>query len=100
MRAAEAAYQVLKEHGEPMDVQDLLDETLTRMNLDREPEKASRVYTEINWDVRFQFRGEAKWGLKEWTPRAGTGKTSPGAARERAEEREDDDEGEEDEGWR
>jgi DNA-directed RNA polymerase subunit delta len=69
MRATDAAYEVLKSQGRPMDVQDLLDETLARMGLDREARLASRIYTDINLDARFQYRGGSAWGLKEWQPK-------------------------------
>lgn len=70
MRATDAAYAVLKDQGQPMDVQDLLDETLLRLGLDREPRLAARIYTDINLDVRFQYRGGSSWGLKEWQPKS------------------------------
>lgn len=70
MRATDAAYAVLKEQGQPMDVQDLLDETLLRLGIDREPRVAARIYTDINLDSRFQYRGGSSWGLKDWQPRA------------------------------
>ncbi len=72
MRATDAAYAVLKSQGQPMDVQDLLDETLTQLGVDREARVAARVYTDINLDARFQYRGGASWGLKEWQPRPST----------------------------
>jgi DNA-directed RNA polymerase subunit delta len=70
MQVTEAAYLVLKEHGEPMEVQDFLDETLRKLGMDREPKQAAKIYTDINLDVRFQYRGNAMWGLKEWLPKA------------------------------
>ncbi|MBX5465887.1 MAG: DNA-directed RNA polymerase subunit delta [Firmicutes bacterium] len=99
MRATDAAYQVLKQHGKPLDVQDLLDETLALLGLDREPKRVAQIYTEINLDVRFVYRGSSQWGLKEWSPKGGVAKTS-GGGRERTEfggEDEDGDEGEDDE---
>jgi DNA-directed RNA polymerase subunit delta len=69
MRVADAAYEVLRQHGQPMDVQDLLDETLARLGHDREPRKAAQIYTEINLDPRFQHREGTMWGLTEWQPR-------------------------------
>lgn len=62
-----------------MEVQDLLDETLRKLGLDREPKRAARIYTDINLDVRFQYRGNAMWGLKEWLPKSvAKGSTSRG----------------------
>lgn len=100
MQAVDAAYQVLKQHGQPLDVQDLLDEALVLLGLDREPDRVARMYTEINLDVRFQYRGGAQWGLKEWNPRGGLIKPGGSAAR-RIETTEDEDgaETEEDDSW-
>ncbi|MCY0865510.1 MAG: DNA-directed RNA polymerase subunit delta [Sulfobacillus sp.] len=70
MRATDAAYQVLRNQGQPMDIQDLLDETLATLGLDREPRQVARIYTDINMDVRFQYRGSNQWGLKEWQPKS------------------------------
>ncbi len=96
MRATDAAYAVLKTQGQPMDVQDLLDETLTRLGLDREPKVAARIYTDINLDSRFQHRGGSSWGLKEWQPRT-TGRTT--SSRDRSGYEDDDgDDLEEDDG--
>lgn len=80
MRATDAAYAVLKSQGQPMDVQDLLDEALTRLGVDREARVAARLYTDINLDSRFQYRGGSAWGLKEWQPKS-TGRSS--ASRDR-----------------
>lgn len=93
MRPTDAAYSVLREHGQPLDVQDLLDETLAKLGLDREPKEVARIYTDINLDVRFQYRGGAVWGLKEWQPKA-TGRANTS----RDKSYDDDDDLEEDEG--
>ena len=96
MRATDAAYAVLKAQGQPMDVQDLLDETLTRLGVDREARVAARIYTDINLDVRFQYRGESAWGLKEWQ-KAPAGR--PASSRDRSGYEDDDgDDLEEDDG--
>ncbi len=89
MRATDAAYAVLKAQGQPMDVQDLLDETLLRLGTDREPRIAARIYTDINLDSRFQYRGGSSWGLKEWQPKS-TGRNI--ASRERGGYEDDDNE--------
>ncbi len=96
MQVTDAAYEVLKEHGQPMEVQDLLDETLRKLGLDREPKQAAKIYTDINLDVRFQYRGNAMWGLKEWLPKS----VAKGSASRSNELSYDDDNGdsEEDEG--
>lgn len=88
MRATDAAYAVLKDQGQPMDVQDLLDETLLRLGIDREPRVAARIYTDINLDSRFQYRGGSSWGLKDWQPRA-PGRPGP-SGRERTSYEDDD----------
>jgi len=94
MRATDAAYAVLKAQGQPMDVQDLLDETLIRLGVDREARVAARVYTDINLDARFLYQGGSSWGLKEWQPKL-TGRGP--ASRDRYDE-DDTDELEEDDG--
>ncbi|PSR22608.1 MAG: DNA-directed RNA polymerase subunit delta [Sulfobacillus acidophilus] len=76
MRATDAAYAVLKSQGQPMDVQDLLDEALTQLGVDREARIAARLYTDINLDSRFQYRGGSTWGLKEWQPKSSGRNTS------------------------
>lgn len=94
MRATDTAYAVLKSQGQPMDVQDLLDETLTQLGVDREARVAARIYTDINLDARFQYRGGSSWGLKEWQPKP-TGKATAGRDRTGYD---DDDDLEEDDG--
>ncbi len=96
MQITDAAYEVLKEHGQPMEVQDLLDETLRKLGQDREPKQAAKIYTDINLDVRFQYRGNAMWGLKDWVPKA----VAKGSAGREKANVDDDDNGdsEEDEG--
>jgi DNA-directed RNA polymerase subunit delta len=95
MRATDAAYAVLKSQGQPMDVQDLLDETLTRLGVDREARIAARVYTDINLDARFQYRGGSSWGLKEWQPkpsgRAASSRDRGGYEDDEADDLEEDD---------
>ncbi|MDA8194217.1 MAG: DNA-directed RNA polymerase subunit delta [Thermaerobacter sp.] len=95
MRPTDAAYSVLKSHGQPMDVQDLLDETLAKLGFDREPQQVARIYTDINMDVRFQYRGGALWGLKDWQPKSSA---RSGTNRDRSYDEDDTDDLEEDEG--
>ncbi len=96
MQTTDAAYQVLKKHGDAMDVHDLLDETLALLGLDREASTAARIYTDINLDVRFQYRGKSQWGLKDWLPKTPGKSGGSGASRDREED--DGEELEEDEG--
>lgn len=96
VRPTDAAYNVLKNHGQPMDVQDLLDETLSVLGKDREPQEVARIYTDINMDVRFQYRGGSLWGLKEWQPK-GSARSGAGS-RDRVFEEDESEEIEEDEG--
>lgn len=95
MQTTDAAYQVLKKHGDAMDVHDLLDEALALLGLDREASTAARIYTDINLDVRFQYRGNSQWGLKEWLPKM-PGRPGSSTAKDRDDD--DGDELEEDEG--
>lgn len=97
LKATDVAYKVLQEHGQPMDVQDLLDETLTQLGLDREPRQVAHIYTDINLDVRFLHRGKSQWGLKEWQPKS-SGKGSGSSARDRGTFADDSEDSEEDDG--
>lgn len=94
MRATDAAYQILKERGEPMEVQDLLDEVLATLGLDREGRQVAQIYTELNLDVRFQYRGNKEWGLREWASRGGAksggGRDRPGHDADEIEETDED----------
>lgn len=87
MKTTDAAYNVLKKYGHPIHIQDLLDETLAAVGLDREPKRLAKIYTDLNMDIRFFYRGSAQWGLKEWQPRT-TGRGS--SARDRNFSYEDD----------
>ncbi len=91
MRATDVAFDILKAKGQPIEVHDLLDEILDRLGQDREPRRVSQIYTELNMDIRFQYRGNTEWGLKEWASH-GSGKAS---MRERVTQ--ESDEGEESE---
>ncbi len=75
MRATDVAFDILKAKGQPIEVHDLLDEILDRLGQDREPRRVSQIYTELNMDIRFQYRGNTEWGLKEWASH-GSGKSS------------------------
>lgn len=97
MRATDAAYAVLKAQGQPMDVQDLLDETLVRLGADREPRIAARIYTDINLDSRFLYRGGSSWGLKEWQPKT-TGRSTASRDKSSTYEEDDSEDLEEDDG--
>jgi len=66
MRASDVAYDILKGKGQPLEVHELLDEVLERLGQDREPRRVAQIYTELNTDIRFQYRGNTEWGLKEW----------------------------------
>lgn len=90
MRAIDAAYSVLKQRGEPLDVQDLLDETLAVLGFDRDARRVAKIYTDLNMDVRFQYRGGSLWGLKEWQPKGG-GRGGTSGIRERTFTYDDDD---------
>lgn len=96
MRATDAAYQILKKRGEPMEVQDLLDEVLATLGLDRDGRHVAQIYTELNLDVRFHYRGNKDWGLREWASR-GSAKATGG--RERAGHDADDSEEPDEDAW-
>ena len=95
MRAVDAAHQVLQESGQPMPVHDLLDEVAKRVGQDPDARTLAAIYSDINLDVRFTYRAEGLWALRDWTTKAvhtsGGGRDHPAPA-------EESDDGEED-GW-
>ncbi|MBQ7705252.1 MAG: DNA-directed RNA polymerase subunit delta [Selenomonadaceae bacterium] len=72
MTEVDLAYQILTDSGKdnPIHYKDLILEILNKKNklLQNEAAAISEVYTMINMDSRFQYKGEGKWGLSEWDP--------------------------------
>ncbi|MBR2215883.1 MAG: DNA-directed RNA polymerase subunit delta [Selenomonadaceae bacterium] len=89
----DAAYHILSVAGEPIYYKDLITEVIDKTEKPVQSLSAtiSEIYTHINMDSRFSFRGEGKWGLTEWNPpetkrsRASTGATAASRANRRKE---------------
>lgn len=98
MRPVDAVYEVLKDHGQPLVVHDLMDRVLELLQQDPDPRRMAQIYSEMNLDVRFVYRGNGLWGLREWAPKVATRGGGSGA-REKLRAEEDSDELEEEDGW-
>ncbi len=97
MRAVDAAYQILQESGQPIPVHDLLDETARRVGHDPDARALAAIYSDINLDVRFTYRADGLWGLRDWAAKAGHPASAGG--RDRPAPAPEPEEGEEEDGW-
>ncbi len=97
MRAVDAAHQVLQESGQPMPVHDLLDEVAKRVGKDPDARTLAAIYSDINLDVRFTYRAEGLWALRDWTTKAAH--TSGAGGRDHPAPAEESDDVEEEDGW-
>ncbi|MCL6450468.1 MAG: DNA-directed RNA polymerase subunit delta [Acetobacteraceae bacterium] len=63
------AYRILKRAGQPMHYRQLIGEVLDARGVpeERRGRAMAEAHTEINLDPRFQYLGQARWGLREWT---------------------------------
>lgn len=95
MRSVDTAYEILRVHGEPILVHELIDQVLEQLQQEPEPRRMAQIYSDINLDVRFVYRGDGLWGLRDWSPQNG----DSGGARTRSKSDEDGEELEEEEGW-
>jgi len=98
MRAVDAAYQILQESGQPMAVHDLLDEVARRVGQDPDARTLATMYSDINLDVRFSYRNEGLWALRDWGAKTATAASS-GGGRDRPRAAVEPDDAEEEEGW-
>ena len=63
---ADIAYEVLKDRGNPMHYQSLIEEVFRRVGIPQDALQIAAVLTQINLDTRFAFLGRGEWGLKVW----------------------------------
>jgi DNA-directed RNA polymerase subunit delta len=93
LRPVDIAYDVLRDHGQPLLVHDLIERVLERLQEEPEARRMAQIYSDINLDVRFVYRGNGLWGLRDWSPDA---RHSDSKDKDRDEDAE---ELEEEEGW-
>jgi len=63
---ADIAFEILKDQGNPMYYQGLIEEVLRRLGIPQEAIRIAAALTQINLDTRFTFLGRGEWGLKVW----------------------------------
>ena len=73
MSETDIAYRILADLGEPLYYKTLITNVIDKKkkSVQSMAVAISEIYTMINMDGRFQYRGESgegKWGLTEWTP--------------------------------
>lgn len=73
MSEVDIAYRILADLGETMYYKTLITEVINKKkkSIQSMAVAISEIYTMINMDGRFQYRGdkgEGQWGLTEWTP--------------------------------
>ena len=70
MSEVDIAYRVLADFGEPLYYKTLITKVIEkkRKTVQSMTVAISEIYTMINMDGRFQFRGNGLWGLTEWNP--------------------------------
>ncbi|MBR2179283.1 MAG: DNA-directed RNA polymerase subunit delta [Selenomonadaceae bacterium] len=73
MSETDIAYRILADLGEPIYYKTLITDVIDKKkkSVQSMAVAISEIYTMINMDGRFQYRGdngEGKWGLTEWTP--------------------------------
>jgi len=66
----DVAYHILSKAAQPIYYKDLVLEVIEKKckPVQSLPAAISEVYTLINMDSRFHYRGEGQWGLTEWNP--------------------------------
>jgi DNA-directed RNA polymerase subunit delta len=64
------AYDVLRDHNQPLLVHDLIERVLEQLHQEPEARRMAQIYSDINLDVRFVYRGNGLWGLRDWAPDA------------------------------
>ena len=70
MSEVDIAYRVLADLGVPLYYKKLITNVLEKKKktIQSMAVAISEIYTMINMDGRFQYRGDGQWGLTEWTP--------------------------------
>ena len=94
LRPVDIAYDVLRDSGQPLLVHDLIERVLERMNQEPEARRMAQIYSDINLDVRFVYRGDGMWGIRDWSP-----DTRHGTGRDRDHQDEDPEDLEEEDSW-
>jgi DNA-directed RNA polymerase subunit delta len=97
MRPVDAAYEVLKESGQPLLVHDLMDKVLEVLKLEPDPRRMAQIYSDMNLDVRFVYKGNGLWAIRDWNPKTPT--KGSGSSRERHKADDEGEELEEEDGW-
>ncbi len=70
------AYQILKTNGQSKDFRELMQHVLEVKGVSGDPKLMAYVHSQLNFDNRFNFLGQGKWGLKEWTVEKGVRRIS------------------------
>ena len=93
MTEVDIAYRVLSDSATPIYYKDLITDVIEKKkkSIQSMAVAISEIYTMINMDGRFQYRGDGKWGLTEWNPpetktRSSRSKAAKAAAQNKIEE--------------
>ena len=70
MSEVDIAYRVLADLGAPLYYKKLITNVIEKKKktIQSMAVAISEIYTMVNMDGRFQYRGDGKWGLTEWYP--------------------------------
>ena len=70
MTEVDIAYRVLADLGSPLYYKNLITNVIEKKKktVQSMAVAISEIYTMINMDGRFQYRGNGQWGLTEWNP--------------------------------
>ena len=70
MSEVDIAYRVLADLGTPLYYKNLITNVIEKKKktIQSMAVAISEIYTMINMDGRFQYRGDGQWGLTEWNP--------------------------------
>ena len=70
MSEVDIAYRILADLGAPLYYKNLITNVIEKKKrtIQSMAVAISEIYTMINMDGRFQYRGDGQWGLTEWNP--------------------------------
>lgn len=70
MSEVDLAFNILKQHGEPIYFRELIEEILRVKPVAQEQwsRAAAAIYTQLNLDTRFSYLGEGRWTLRSGQP--------------------------------
>ena len=70
MSEVDIAYRILADLGAPLYYKKLITNVIEKKKrtIQSMAVAISEIYTMINMDGRFQYRGDGQWGLTEWNP--------------------------------